>query len=509
MVRPRGGIPVWIFVFAAWAGLASGCASTPSTPASDATALAASECREYLQALDRKSAEHGVIDADAARVPGYPFLRSNRFLASFPPGTLNPAAFDAWLDRLQALDLDGRRIEIANLPRAARHDLAVRFDLAGADPRALADRAERCAGVLRRTMVDSPDLRADLATGATLPDDYQGWQRVIGLYPLTQIPFAIGVRGWQTRTERAFAQPLDTLPREGELARYVPSPAAAPTPSATAARIERWRDNALRIPHPPPEELEGLLLGHAPVLEVDTASDQDRIGAIERDPGGRSRVATGTPVVYVYASYARWRGAILLQLNYVFWFPSRPDDGAFDLLSGHLDGITWRLTLAPDGTVLVADTIHNCGCYHLFFPSAAVRPVAFGGSTEEQPFVPQPLPALRPGERLTLRIASRTHYLQRVTAASVEAAGTGRRYQLKHYDALRSLAVGEEGRASLFGPDGIVPGTERGERFLFWPMGVPEPGAMRQRGHHATAFVGRRHFDDPWLLERSFAPVDP
>jgi hypothetical protein len=482
--------------------------STPSTPASDAAALAASECRGYLQALDRKVAEHGVIDADAARVPGYPFLRSDRFLASFPPGTLNPAAFDAWLDRLQALDLDGSRIEIANLPRAARHDLAVRFDLA-ADPRALADRAERCAGVLRRTMVDSPDLRADLATGATLPDDYRGWQRVIGLYPLTQIPFAIGVRGWQPRTERAFAQPLDTLPREGELARYVPSPAAAPAPSATAARIERWRDNALRIPHPPPEELEGLLLGHAPVLEVDTASDQDRIGAIERAPGGRSRVATGTPVVYAYASYARWRGAILLQLNYVFWFPSRPDDGAFDLLSGHLDGITWRLTLAPDGTVLVADTIHNCGCYHLFFPSAAVRPVAFGASTEEQPFVPQPLPGLRPGERLTLRVASRTHYLQRVTAASVEAAGTGRRYQLKRYDALRSLAVGEEGRASLFGPDGIVPGTERGERFLFWPMGVPDPGAMRQRGHHATAFVGRRHFDDPWLLERSFAPVDP
>ena len=56
----------------------------------------------------------------------------------------------------------------------------------------------------------------------------------------------------------------------------------------------------------------------------------------------------------------------------------------------------------------------------------------------------------------------------------------------------------------MFGPDGIVAGTERGERWLFWPMGVPNAGAMRSRGHHAIAFVGTRHFDDPYLIERYF-----
>jgi hypothetical protein len=35
-------------------------------------------------------------------------------------------------------------------------------------------------------------------------------------------------------------------------------------------------------------------------------------------------------------------------------------------------------------------------------------------------------------------------------------------------------------------------------------MGIPHPGEMRQWGHHATAFVGRRHFDDPYLLEDVF-----
>ena len=65
------------------------------------------------------------------------------------------------------------------------------------------------------------------------------------------------------------------------------------------------------------------------------------------------------------------------------------------------------------------------------------------------------------------------------------------------------------GRRSVFRPDGIVSGSERGERWLFWPMGVPEPGAMRQWGRHATAFVGRRHFDDPALLERYFSLGEP
>ena len=58
--------------------------------------------------------------------------------------------------------------------------------------------------------------------------------------------------------------------------------------------------------------------------------------------------------------------------------------------------------------------------------------------------------------------------------------------------------------ASAFGPQGLIAGTERLERFFFWPMGIASAGAMRQWGRHATAFVGRRHFDDADLLERRF-----
>jgi hypothetical protein len=47
-------------------------------------------------------------------------------------------------------------------------------------------------------------------------------------------------------------------------------------------------------------------------------------------------------------------------------------------------------------------------------------------------------------------------------------------------------------------------GSERGERYFFWPMGIESAGQLRQWGRHATAFVGRRHFDDARLLDKYF-----
>lgn len=85
-------------------------------------------------------------------------------------------------------------------------------------------------------------------------------------------------------------------------------------------------------------------------------------------------------------------------------------------------------------------------------------------------------------------------------------AQDARRYALRDEHELRSLPLAQPPaeRRSLYGPDGLVAGSERGERFLFWPMGIASAGAMRQWGHHATAFVGRRHFDDVDLLEQRF-----
>jgi len=55
------------------------------------------------------------------------------------------------------------------------------------------------------------------------------------------------------------------------------------------------------------------------------------------------------------------------------------------------------------------------------------------------------------------------------------------------------------GPSEFFAADGLVSETERGERWLFWSMGISDPGVMRRWGTQAIAFVGRRHFDGPYL----------
>ena len=106
-----------------------------------------------------------------------------------------------------------------------------------------------------------------------------------------------------------------------------------------------------------------------------------------------------------------------------------------------------------------------------------------------------------------LTVASRNHYL---VGMRFDIGGRGIGYRFAEDDKLRSLSTPDGAtRRSIFGPDGIVPGTERSERLLFWPTGVNDTGAMRQWGRHATAFLGRRHFDDPDLIERRFTIVEP
>ena len=188
-------------------------------------------------------------------------------------------------------------------------------------------------------------------------------------------------------------------------------------------------------------------------------------------------------------------------------FPERPKGAGWDILGGHLDGVLWRVTLAPDGSPWVYDTIHPCGCYHLFFPTARAAPKAQPETLDETAFAPQTLPRIEPGARVELRLDSGTHYP--ANRPSGRSCARAVRSFFAEDDSLRSLPLPGGGSRSAFRPDGIVPGSERGERWLFWPMGVPEPGAMRQWGRHATAFVGRRHFDDPWLLERYFTLEKP
>ena len=449
-------------------------------------------CARWFADLDSAIDRADVGDAGAYRIPGYPYLRIDRFTASFASAaTGSDAAFVAWLSRLEGLDRTARQAEIANLPDKAQA-------LGIADPADIERLTARCAETLRQRDLAAPGARSELVARAQVPDDYHDWERVVGLYPIVSIPFASGIDTWQAQAKSQF-QAIDGHPMAASVVRY--APAASPTDAATVAGIIAGTPrDALGIPQLSQADRATLLATYAPVFRVTTGGPYDQIGPLVWRGGEAPTVDTERPSVYQDLVFTRFDNRALIQLVYTAWFSERPTAGPFDTLGGSLDGVVFRVTLDGEGRPLVYDTIHPCGCFHMFFPTdrVVVRPAAEG--QREWAFIPTAAPEALPPQRIVVTTESGTHY---VVGVDVDSGEPSTSYALIDYDALRTLPT-QGGSRSAFGPDGLVPGTERGERRLFWPMGIESAGAMRQWGHHATAFAGRRHFDSPDLIDRRF-----
>lgn len=493
-------------VCAAWLALSlPGCAVTgPAPTAHESAGGDYAQCGRFFHSLQQAIKEEQIYDNQAAPIDGYPYLRVNRFLASFRHRTMDDAMIRMWLERLMALGAEAWRVELANLPARRRASLARQTPHGLALERA----AGRCAATMRTVdLATSRDL-ARLRRRASVPDDYHTAWRILGLYPVTGLLVSFGTAKLHREIRRTFSQPRDKLPVAGKLTRYTPPGRVKLTPRQVAHLLTRISNNPLGIPEPDAAQRERLFDAFAPVWEVDTAGGDDRIGTPRRDAGARNHVDTAVPTVYRLLSHGWWGGHPVLQLNYIIWFPARPATGILDPYAGHLDGITLRVTLGRDGRPLFYDGMHNCGCYHMFFPRRGFEAkLADVGLYAEPPRAPQSIPILRPGQRLVVRIAHRTHYLQRLYGDAPSSNATP--YTFADYNTLRSLPVSGGGHRSLFAPDGLVPHTRRAERWWLWPMGVAAPGAMRQWGHHAIAFLGRRHFDDADLFSSLFTVTSP
>lgn len=494
---------LWQARFAPAAGLSAAlllaACATPADPYSVAPAAtqiarndAVGDCLRRLKALDARIDAAGRRDAQAARVPGYPYLRVDRFTAGWSAGDTEAAELSGGkVEQMAALDAEARRFEAANAGIAADELRAV----------------ERCRATLA---AEARQSGAAAVEAAQVPDSYSDTQRLLGLYPLTAIPFSWGVASWQQLTRDTFATPFPELPVQGERIRYVPTPAAV---GPVAGLIGTSTAQALRMPVLSPAQAWQLLNRHAPVLIVDTADGDDRVGALTwraSTDGAVLAVNTKDPVAYVRIAWTEINGVALPQLVYTFWFPARPQEYTFALVAGHLDALVWRVTLDAEGRPLVYDSIHADGGFHMFFPTERVRerpgPPKHEGPIDESMFSPQVVHSPGRAERVMVFLGAHDHNIVRVGIDSPTPA-PGVKYRLLDEDVLRALpvpAVAGGGTRSAYGPDGLVPGSERAERYVYWPMGIPSAGQMRQWGHHATAFVGRRHFDDPRLMDRYF-----
>lgn len=476
----------------------AGCSTLqqPQGTGPQTAAVQLSDCQQWFHALDDAVATAGVADVAARRITGFPYLRVDRFSAAFGEAAGDDSELrEAWVARMHTLDAQGRRVEIANLPDEAVEQL-------GAGPREdLISRADECARHM--TKADLPDEAAMtlLRKRARVPDDYSAFKRTIGLYGLTGVPFSAGIENWQGKTEQAFSAARQGQTASHAVVRYIPPADPVMTRAQVSELLLAAAAKPLGIARLSEEQRERLFATYAPVLEIETAREYDRIGRLYWSSELALRVDVSAPTVYRNLAYTRVGNRTLLQLVYTVWMPERPRESRYDMLAGHLDGIVWRVTLAPDGEPVLFDSIHPCGCYHMFFPTPRAVAVPSPEPYIEWAFSPAPLPAVAPADRILISAQTRTHYLTNVWPAS---AAEGVSYVFADYDELRTLALPSGGSRSAFGPDGLIAGTERGERFLFWPMGIASPGAMRQWGSQPTAFVGRRHFDDADLIEKRF-----
>ncbi len=491
---PMGANMVRCAVIAlAW--LLVACAGLPPPPRPSA-APTVDRCFEFYAALDHVVSEQGVTPSRPARIDGFPHLRVSRFLANYRDQPLSAEGEAAWLQRLAELDRESRQVEIASLPKAVAAGLTARYATGQDDLFAV---VIECSEALQIVDLAHPERFALVRERARVPSDYQTIKRVFGIYPLTSLLVRNGVSRLHRETWQVFAEPLEALPVTGTLQRFQP-----PDDIGSTTDAARLFQDGLGVPRPTREQIAALFAVHAPVWEIDVArADVDLPGALRWHPDTVPGVDTAQAVVYRYPSYTHWQGDALLQLNYLIWFSARPPLKSFDILAGALDGLVWRVTLDHQGRPLLYDSVHPCGCYHQFFPSSVLALRAEALRLPEPPLVPQAAPATARGERLVLRVSASEHFIQRVYADKP----SGTVYRWRPYEQLYSVPVDGGGQRSLFGSDGLVAGTERGERWLLWPMGIASPGAMRERGRHATAFVGRRHFDDADLLDRYFEPA--
>ena len=457
-------------------------------------------CTSFLAALQNEIDAAGVGNAASYQIPGFPYLRADRFLAIRPeikPFSAENAA--AWIDELRGLDGRARQSEIRNLPSAARQRISSGYQLAS-DPASLQLYVESCAGELWQSDRQSADFVSAVRSAAQVPDEYRLAYRVAGLYPLTSLP----VLYLTDKARRTFLEWHKTdpqqLPVAGHLRAFTPTRDAEGGMSVVDLYSSAARD-WLGLPLLTAEQelrLVGLL---APVLVQDVVDADDVPGLVAWEDG-HVRIDSGQPSGYYFFSRALYRRQPVLQVNYVFWYGARKGPEAPWIEQGNLDGLTVRVTLAPDGKPFMVDVMNNCGCYHFFVPSSTAVAKVRDLPWSLDAFVPTWLPYDYPRRRLLLRVNAGWHQVQHVSSGMPFSDVTG--YQLHPYAELESLPGGAGDRVSLFDPRGVAKGSPRNEYLLLFPMGLPDVGSMRQRGHQAIRLVGREHFDDPLLFDHNF-----
>jgi len=512
--------------------LLNGCASSgysPKLASVPADLPDAQQCAAVWHEFQLSVNVQGVFDAQDWPLPGYEFLRLDRATSHLLQEDLSAAQKLSWLELTYDKGKLARQIE--------NHKLENAYDITS---------LENCLSRLLPELAEDSNFWSYART-QSFPDRYSLSRQIFGLYYVFRPVVNWQVKALNERVSSTFQRyesqhpwHLYSLREQSRAPRLAPTPAAS-SPwradlqenefaglSMAAVRHQphisqqgvrsilnrNQQKNALGLPYFSKAQTRALAEHYHPIIALEFGHEDDRVGRPVNVDG--EWTVSEQPGLFTSVSYVWWQDQWLPQLVYHWWYPARPKSALIDILAGELDGLIWRVTLDWDGNVLFYDSIHPCGCYHKVYP--AKPGIVFRGTQEDEERL-MVLPVVYPGpeHRPVIKISSIAHYVVGLEfnhtnnnspdPLSVASLGNAENYyyEISAYDELRLQKSGDQ---YLFGRDGLVHGTERLERFLLWNMGVISPGTMRQWGHHATAFVSRRHFDDPMLFETYFELTD-
>ncbi len=433
-------------------------------------------------------------------MPGFPYLRVDRFLVSLKDRLKNDAQKDQWVRLMQQVDLSVRETEIRTLPDSEVEKLAAAFGVLP-DRSILQSKAISFSDKMLAHDRLRPDFYDVLLAAVQDSDEYSTLMRIFGLYPIAVIPVAIVTHRVFDEIAEWHQLPPGALQVQGTLTAFGPAESLEFSGKAVREILSRSRQNPLAIPLPSVSDRKTLSAIFAPVIIQDLAAEYDRLGAVVWDDK-QLEIDPDNPKAYYYFTHAYFKNEPVLQINYVIWYSARNGPNSPLIERGPIDGLTFRVSLDNSGRPLMVDIMNNCGCYHLFVPRKEKVQQIRSIPLAIDAFVPTWLPQDFPAKRLTIHVVSGWHQVASIDAHTVPLDFIP--YHLEPYQRLEMLPKNGTRHESMFTARGIGKHPERIESDIFIPMGVPQVGKMRQRGHHAIKFVGRAHFDDPYLFDRHF-----
>ena len=495
MRRQLTSITVLVFLI----GLLQGCAGLTQRQKS-ALPGRPQQAERLLFELDAAVAEAGVHDASSFKVPGFPYLRTDRFLAAMKERLVSGEQKTLWVEEMYRLDSEARKKEVQNLPKETLSVLGSK--LGGfPDREALLVRTSAAAAQLFEYDRSQPVFFETLWGAVAVPDEYSTTMRVFGLYPIAAVPIAIGTQVAYNKFRKWHQSPLADLTVEGRLSAFV----AAGGGDGAAGKAEQIftaaRRNAFGLPDLSESDIMALVRSYAPIISQDVVAGYDRFGEVVWN-NGTVAIDQQRPAVYYYITYSFFNRTPVLQINYVLWYSERSGAKTPSYEKGPLDGLTLRISLDRYGKPLIIDIMNNCGCYHFYAPRKERVEKIISSRNGLYPFVPVWLPPDCPAKPLTLHVNSGWHQVEHLYASAAPADVSA--YRLIPYDRLEALPHADGSYESVFTAAGIMKDSTRIEPYIFFSVGIHDIGYMRQRSHHAVKMIDRAHFTDPDIFDGNF-----